>query len=103
MFDYLDGPSCRQLVGMASNLNFTRELIGTTDSFEICVMARGNRHANGFTWFKDTGECYAIYDAKFINERETCCESCIFKSKSCIFVPYKSNIRLIILMNCKNV
>ena len=81
IFKYLDGPTCTQKVGMARNMNFTRELIGTTDSLKICVMARGNRHATGFTWYRDTGECYAINDAKFINERETCCESCIFNSK----------------------
>ena len=69
---------CRGQQGSASNLNYTRVLIGYTDSLRICVMVRGESAANGFTYDKRTKECFAITDAKFINHRDTCCESCIF-------------------------
>ena len=74
----LGGPYCTEREGVAINMNFTRTLMGKTDSLQICVMSRGDSHANGFSWNRKTKECFAINDATFINDRETRFLSCIF-------------------------
>lgn len=75
------GPTCVPIAGLAMNLNFTRDLIGITDTLPICVMARGDTNANGFAWNSKNKECYGITDANQIDTKETDWKSCIFTSK----------------------
>ena len=78
ILQFLGGPYCKETIGTANNMNFTRTLIGIADSLQICVMSRGASTANGFTWNINSKECFAINDAKFINDQETLSLSCIF-------------------------
>ena len=79
----LAGRYCTKQTGLASNSNFTSELLSYTQSFEICVMARGERgaKANGFNWNKKTEECRGVIDATVIDTKQTKWESCIFTGK----------------------
>ena len=76
----LAGRYCTKQTGLASNSNFTSELLSYTQSFEICVMARGEKgaNANGFNWKKETEECRGVIDATVIDTKQTKWESCIF-------------------------
>ena len=80
------GPICSQQTGLASNRNYTRDLLSYAPSFRICVMARAitdaNYYANGFSWNKETKECYGIKEANFIDAKETKWQACIFSGKS---------------------
>ena len=77
----LVGPLCKQRIGAAYNVNFSRTLIGQTDSFDICVMSRDGRTANGMTWDENSKECFVIDDAIDIDKTETSSQSCIFQSR----------------------
>ena len=75
------GSYCTPTKGLASNRNFTKELLSYTESIQICVMARGETKANGFAYNSKTGECFGITNAHAIDKKETFWESCIFTSK----------------------
>ena len=93
----LVGPYCKKSTGTANNKNFTRTLIGITDSFEVCVMSRGGGiDANGFTWDMKSRECFAINDAIFINDRETYSQSCIFDGITLYIPLINSNVDLVL-------
>ena len=59
-----------------------RNIIGFTDKFSICYLARTSKNTvNSVTWNKTTGLCFEIEKAAYINDEEECCESCIFNGK----------------------
>ena len=73
--------TCTEEDGIASNAKFTRNLIGYTERFSICFLSRPQNKYNGFTWNKDTHECFGIENALSINNEYECCESCVFNGK----------------------
>ena len=73
--------TCKNTTGIANNAEFTRDLIGYTDSFLICFLSRPENKFNGFTWNEKTHECFGIENAISINDEYECCESCIFNGK----------------------
>ena len=80
---FVAGPLCRKTIGAAVNLKFSRELIGKTDTFDICAMSRRGRYreANGVTWHKDEHFCWFTFKANNIRKEEICCEACILDGK----------------------
>ena len=72
--------TCKNTTGIANNAKFTRDLIGYTDSFVICFLSRPENKYTGFTWNRETHECFGIENALSINNEYECCESCIFPS-----------------------
>ena len=72
---------CERKKGIANNDQFTRDLIGYTDSFVICFLSRPENKFNGFTWNEKTHECFGIENALSINNEYECCDSCVFNGK----------------------
>ena len=71
---------CKRKKGTAHGR--TRNLIGYTDKFSICYLARTSKTTiNSVTWNKTTGLCFEIEKAAYINDEDECCESCIFNGK----------------------
>ena len=70
--------TCEKKKGIAYNANNTRNRIARTDTFWICFLSRPGNKYNGFTWNKETYECFGIENALVINDAYECCESCIF-------------------------
>ena len=71
---------CKREKGTAHGIS--RNLIGYTDKFSICYLARTSKNTvNSVTWNKTTGLCFEIEKAAYINDEEECCESCIFNGK----------------------
>ena len=75
------GRYCTPQTGLASNRNFTSDLLSYTEEFEICVMARGETAANGFNWNAKTQECRGVIDADVIDTKQTLWKTCIFTGK----------------------
>ena len=68
---------CKREKGTAHGIS--RNLIGYTDKFSICYLARtSNTKVNSVTWNKTAGLCFEIEKATYINDQEECCEACIF-------------------------
>ena len=71
---------CKREKGTAHGIS--RNLIGYTDKFSICYLARTSKTTiNSVTWDKTTGLCFEIEKAAYINDEDECCESCIFNGK----------------------
>ena len=81
----LAGPTCSEEQGLASNRNYSSDLLSYTPSLRICVMTRKldrpNYNANGFAWNIETEECRGIIQANVIDAKETKWKSCIFSGK----------------------